>query len=235
MERAEFAHLQTRPAAHPTHPDGGGRSVHLARRQQGAGKKPFRRIPRRRRAWILSGDLAGRREVRGNFAAPRGGPVTTKDASPLTVPKWPCYTRQSVRQSRAREQRDAAQVGTAATVAGSVLWALLPAILVGWDRNVEYLGKAVDGLANLSAEHAAAAGSAKVYGPGFGVSIPAFAARYFGAGGHTASSIAVVCLVAVLFCLAVWGIYRVAGIPLLRHRGSHVATRDSLPGVVALK
>jgi hypothetical protein len=71
MERAESAHLQTRPVAHPTHPDGGGRSVHLARRQQGAGKKPFRRIPRRRRAWILAGDLAGRREVRGNPSTTR--------------------------------------------------------------------------------------------------------------------------------------------------------------------
>jgi hypothetical protein len=129
----------------------------------------------------------------------------------------------------------------AATVAGTVMWALLPALAVGWEQNINYLIKAVGGLANLSRASAVETGTAKVMGPAFGQSIPAFAVRYFGARdaagyyGHTAMSIAVVIAVALLFFLAVWGIYRFAKIPLFLNRGGRLETEDIIPGIVALE
>jgi Glycosyltransferase family 87 len=123
----------------------------------------------------------------------------------------------------------------AATVAGAVFWTLLPALAVGWRQNLEMLRKAVGGLANLSAPHAAAAGTAKVVGPGFGVSIPAFAVRHFGAGGHSATSIAVVCALGLLFFLTGWGIYRAAKVSFLMGRGGQQETQGITPGVVALE
>jgi hypothetical protein len=123
----------------------------------------------------------------------------------------------------------------AATVAGTVFWALLPAIAVGWNRNIDFLNKAIGGLANLASEHSAAAGTAKVYGPTFGMSITAFAARYFGDGRQTGTSIAVLCTVALLYSLAAWGIYRSAKIPLLLGRGGQLEAQDITPGVVALE
>ena len=124
----------------------------------------------------------------------------------------------------------------AATVAASVFWALLPALFVGWGRNMDMLRKAIGGLSNLSSSDSAA-GSAKVFGPGWGISIPAFAVRFFGTGGqsHTALSVAVVCAVALLFCFAAWGIYRASGIPLLRGRGGHIEMQGIMPGAVAIE
>jgi hypothetical protein len=121
------------------------------------------------------------------------------------------------------------------TVAGSLLWALLPALAMGWNRNIEFLRKAIDGLVNLSAQNSAVAGAAKVFGPEFGYSIPAFAARYFGNGGHTVASMAVVCVVALLFSLTAWGLYRSAKIPMLLGRGGRRETQGITPGVVALE
>lgn len=123
----------------------------------------------------------------------------------------------------------------AATVAGSVFWALLPSLAGGWDQNIKYLREAIGGLANLSSANSAAFGSAKIYGPEFGISIPAFAARYFGTAGHTVISITVTCIVALLFSLAVSYIYRFSEIPLLRDRGGQMETQDIAPGVVALE
>ena len=123
----------------------------------------------------------------------------------------------------------------AATVAGSVFWALLPAIAVGWNRNIDLLGKALGGLANLSSEHSGAAGTAQIYGPMFGWSITASTARYFGAGLHTVPSIAVVCAIALLYSLAIWGIYHSAKIPLLLGRGGQLETQGITPGIVALE
>ncbi|MDA8168632.1 MAG: glycosyltransferase family 87 protein [Nitrospiraceae bacterium] len=123
-----------------------------------------------------------------------------------------------------------------ATIAGSLSWALLPATILGWHRNMELLGKAVDGLVNLARTDAAAAGSAKIFGPLFGLSVPAFAARYFGSGGgHSAVSITVVFAAALLFSLAVRAIYRAAGVPLFPGRAGQPEKRGLAAGVVALE
>ena len=123
----------------------------------------------------------------------------------------------------------------AATVAGSAFWALLPATVLGWDRNIEFLRYALGGLVNLVSRDSAATGAAKVMGPEAGMSITAFAARYFSAGQHSAASISVAGTAALLYILAVWGIYRSTGTPFLRGRGGLAESRDILPGVVALE
>jgi hypothetical protein len=123
----------------------------------------------------------------------------------------------------------------AATIAGTVFWALLPAIAVGWNRNIYLLEKAIGGLVNLTSENSASAGTAQIYGPTFGWSITAFAARHFGDGHQTWISLSVASTIALLYSLAIWGIYRSAKIPLLLDRGVRMETQNITPGIVSLE
>lgn len=123
----------------------------------------------------------------------------------------------------------------AATVAGSIFWALLPATVLGWNQNLALLNKALGGLVNLASKDSSAAGAAKVMGPEAGMSLTAFAARYWGAGHLTATGLAVAGSIAVLFLLAFAGIYHAAKVPFLQGRGGTAESQHQLSGVVALE
>ena len=123
----------------------------------------------------------------------------------------------------------------AAMVAGTVFWALLPSVIIGWKRNMDLLHRAFLGLGNLSSAESTADGAAKVMGPTFGVSIPSFAARYFGNNQQTWASMAVVCALALLYAYLALRIYRAAKINFFLDRGSRMETVDINPGVVGLE
>jgi hypothetical protein len=123
----------------------------------------------------------------------------------------------------------------AATVAGTLFWALLPAVIIGWNRNMDLLHRAFLGLVNLSVEKSSAAGAAKVMGPAAGTSITSFSVRYFGNNQETWESIVVVCAVALLYSYFSLKIYRAAKISLFRGRGGQIETEGIYPGVVGLE
>jgi hypothetical protein len=114
-------------------------------------------------------------------------------------------------------------------------WAILPALYVGWSRNLELLGKAIGGLGNLAGGGAMDGRVAKIMPPSFGWSIPSFASNLLGAGGHTPMSIGVVALVAFAFLLTCWLLFRRAGVPMLGGRGGPAEALQPLLGVVAIE
>jgi hypothetical protein len=100
---------------------------------------------------------------------------------------------------------------------------------------MDLLHRAFLGLGNLSSVESTAEGAAKVMGPTFGISIPSFAARYFGNNQQTWASIAVVSALALLYSYLALRIYRAANINLFSGRGGRMETADINPGVVGLE
>jgi hypothetical protein len=91
-----------------------------------------------------------------------------------------------------------------AAVAGVGLWAVLPAAVLGWDRNLDYLARAAAGLGKLVGVEAA--GQPGVVFPleyEYSVSIPSGAARVGRALGVGRSLVVPVTLLAVAVCAAV--------------------------------
>lgn len=96
-------------------------------------------------------------------------------------------------------------------VISTVAWALLPAIVLGWDRNNTLLKDALAGLVNLSNSSVHMDGVARIMPPTFGLSIPSFAARHIGGGKHTPLTVAFVLFIAVNSLLVAWLMYRGSG------------------------
>jgi len=93
-------------------------------------------------------------------------------------------------------------------VVSTVAWAVLPAIVLGWQRNTSLLKEALSGLVNLSDASEHMNGAARIMPPTFGLSIPSFAARHIGDGRHTPLTIAFVLFVAAGSLLVAWLMYR---------------------------
>src|SRR5262249_20985094 len=105
-----------------------------------------------------------------------------------------------------------------AAVAGIVLWALLPAAVYGWDRNLDYLARATAGLGKLVGVHVE--GQPGLVFPleyEYSVSIPSGAARIgqrLGVGRQLV--VPVVGLTALLVAAAVGRLYHRHGTSLVR-------------------
>jgi hypothetical protein len=109
-------------------------------------------------------------------------------------------------------------VAAGAALGGTVLWALLPATVYGWDRNLDYLGRATAGLGKLVGVHAD--GQPGMVFPleyGYSVSVPSGAARLgqrLGVGRRLVAP--VVGLTALVVAAAVVRLYRRHGWALAR-------------------
>jgi Glycosyltransferase family 87 len=120
-------------------------------------------------------------------------------------------------------------------VVSTVAWAMLPAVYIGWTRNLEYLGKAIGGLGHLAGGGQMDGSVAKVMDPSFGWSIPTSAAILFGADRHTLLSVGFIVLAAVAFALVCWALFQRAGVPMLSGRGGLAESRQPLLAVVAIE
>jgi len=120
-------------------------------------------------------------------------------------------------------------------VVGTVAFALLPALYLGWETNLEYISRAFGGLGHLVSDVETGDASAKVFDADFGLSVPAFAARFFGEAGQTTISLGFVLLVGGVYCAAAWAIYLKRRTPLLAKRGGDAERREPAPGIVAIE
>ena len=102
-----------------------------------------------------------------------------------------------------------------ATVVSAVAWALVPAVVCGWDRNLSYLATAFRGVARLFG------GSAE--GPSvqthdirwlMSVSIPSAVARFYGEGASGAVIGGTCLVIGLAFAGVIWWIYRRHGVEL---------------------
>ncbi len=108
------------------------------------------------------------------------------------------------------------------TAAGSFVvsaagFALLPAVLTGWDVNLRYQAVAYSGLLRLMGAPVGSARAANIENISavFSVSIPSAIARLTGAGGFTGLALPAAGLVALAALAAAAWIYRRNGVPLL--------------------
>jgi len=124
-----------------------------------------------------------------------------------------------------------------ATVAGAILFALVPALAVGWTRNLAYLRRAVGALLTLFGMSWPSSGQDPLRGLhpitfNESVSLTSMAARLsatVGDGPHVTIGLAGAMALTVLGLIV--GIYRVSGVPLWAGRGGH-AEREPLPRAV---
>jgi hypothetical protein len=122
-----------------------------------------------------------------------------------------------------------------ATAGSTVAWALAPALMVGWDRNLQYLGTAFRGLARLVG--IAPAGQAADLNPltwEASVSLPSAAARHLGGlPGAPLLIVGALMLVAIVVVADYWTVFGRCGVPLLRGRGGQAELASPLRAVVA--
>lgn len=124
---------------------------------------------------------------------------------------------------------------TAATAVGA---AFLPAITLGWERNLGMLGQAFGGLMNLVKPALTDEGSAKVMGlqTGPSFSLTTIAARLTSAdGGANAATFAVLAGLAAACFGASWWLYARRGTPMFLGRGGAAEASPALRGVVLLE
>lgn len=118
---------------------------------------------------------------------------------------------------------------------GCVFWAFIPAVFIGWTRNLDLWRGLLGGAMNLAVPGHAAPGTAKINVPTFGTSIPAWSALHIGGGRQTPLSLAAMAGVFALLLLVVWLVYRyarAAGQPALFPTPARAPLAD---GVVALE
>jgi hypothetical protein len=131
----------------------------------------------------------------------------------------------------------------AAMVVSSVGWALLPAVYVGWERNLGYLRQAFGGLLGMVkpgsgaelAEGAGLAARVPMLREGFSMSITSWSARMTSDAGVTIWTVALAGAIAMAVLGVVWLMYRWAGIPLFVGRDATADRGDLLRGVVAME
>lgn len=123
----------------------------------------------------------------------------------------------------------------ASAIGWTVAWALLPAVYVGWDANIRLLKGALGGLANLKAANSAVKGAARIQGPAFGQSLSSFAVKYFGSGKQDFESMAALGILALVFLISVWAIYKAANVPFVLGRGGGPEKEGIMRGVTALE
>lgn len=127
----------------------------------------------------------------------------------------------------------------AATLASTIAWALLPALVLGWSKNLEYLRGAISGLVGATVKTTQANsgdGDARVMGANtIGSAITSWAIRVSGDAGLTLSAIGLVLAVAVVFAGAAWMIYWRRGVPLFAGRWGGAEQYPSRAGVVGIE
>lgn len=107
---------------------------------------------------------------------------------------------------------------TAAAMAGStVLFGLLPAVVIGWKTNLQYLAQSSGGFLSLLGIHLNVAQKAQIKDVtvSYSVSIPSGMARMFGAEHSTMAWIGVGVILISLLAFGAW-VYRRQGLPRLR-------------------
>ncbi len=131
----------------------------------------------------------------------------------------------------------------AATVGSAVMWALLPAVYVGWSTNLGYLHKAFGGLVGMveskdTAEvftHVDQAARIAVLKEGFSMSITSWAARMTADVGVNARTIALLGTVGLCVLGAVWAVYRAKRMSLFSGRWGRSEQRGSARAMTAME
>ncbi len=123
----------------------------------------------------------------------------------------------------------------ASALAATVMWALLPAISLGWSGNLRALGQSFAGLLGalgLSSR----AGAANIHADDWhlSLSVTSAASRLVGSDGSPATKAALVGSVALAVLAAAWGIYRTRGRPLFG-RGVEAPKDFGAGGATALE
>ncbi|USN99545.1 MAG: DUF2029 domain-containing protein [Phycisphaeraceae bacterium] len=121
------------------------------------------------------------------------------------------------------------------SVVSTIGWALVPAIGLGWSQNMDLLRRAVLGLGNLGGPETANADAAGVFHAAFGLSIPSFAARYFGENGHNAGTLTFIAAVALAIAGIAWLCYRGSGTNLFLGRNGPARSSEASRRAVLLE
>jgi hypothetical protein len=123
------------------------------------------------------------------------------------------------------------------SIIGTIIWALLPAFIYGWEKNLLYLEHGLAGLGKLVGVHIE--GQAGYVFPltyDRSVTIPSAFARWAEHAGLGVGFIAIMsCAAALLICVLGAAIYRYHGIELFRHRGGHAETTGTNASVAGLE
>lgn len=118
-----------------------------------------------------------------------------------------------------------------ATVGSAALWALVPALYLGWSQNAEYLVRAMRGLAGMAGDPAEAVGAKVMPVQSIGVAITSWAARQTASAGMNLLTVALVGAVAGAFGLAVVMLYRRYGVKVF----NRPAGEQGMGDIVALE
>ena len=118
-----------------------------------------------------------------------------------------------------------------AFAASAVGFALLPAVLTGWNVNLHYQAVAYSGLFRLMGVYVGAAQAANIDGitAEFSVSIPSGIARLAGAGGSAGVALAAAGLLALAAAAGAAWMYRRNGVPFLYRPDGPPLTPSPLP------
>ncbi|QOJ00596.1 MAG: DUF2029 domain-containing protein [Phycisphaeraceae bacterium] len=124
----------------------------------------------------------------------------------------------------------------AGTAVGAVAFGLVPAVMIGWEKNLGYLGRALGGLGNLaSGRGGVGEGTHNGLTWEKSVSVPSGLARMLGEGTPVEWVYAGTGLVAGLMFAAGWWVYRGRGVAMFAGRGGLAEGRGLWRGVAGVE